>query len=322
MKKIENSTFFVTGGAGFIGSNMVEELLNRHASVVVYDNLSSGRYEFIKQFEKSTNFKFVKGDLLNLKGLETAMKRSEADTVIHLAANPDIRLGTKQTDLDLRQGTIATYNTLEAARKCNVKSILFSSSSVVYGRARLKPTPEDYGPLTPISLYGASKLAAEGLVTSFANLFGMDYYIYRFANVVGENGTHGVIIDFINKLRRNSKELEVLGNGKQEKSYVDVKDCVAAMLFVYERSKENENIYNISADDRITVKEIAEMVINRIAKGARITYTGTKEGWPGDITDTFLSNQKLKSLGFRTRKNSRQAVENAIETYLRQSEQA
>ncbi|MEM4066456.1 MAG: NAD-dependent epimerase/dehydratase family protein, partial [Candidatus Micrarchaeaceae archaeon] len=256
-------------------------------------------------------------DLLNAKGLEISMKRSDADVVIHLAANPDIRLGTKYTNLDLKQGTIATYNTLEAARKCDVNDILFSSSSVIYGRATVKPTPENYGPLLPISLYGAAKLASEGLITSFSNLFGMGYYIYRFANVVGRNGTHGVIIDFVNKLKRDNTKLEVLGDGRQRKSYVEVKECVDAMLFVYERSKERENVYNIASDDRITVREIAEIVVNRVAKGAKIVYTGTKEGWPGDITDTFLSNKKLKKLGFKPKVSSKEAVRKALELYLR-----
>ncbi|MEM4089042.1 MAG: NAD-dependent epimerase/dehydratase family protein, partial [Candidatus Micrarchaeaceae archaeon] len=179
----------MTGGAGFIGSNMVEALLKLGANVVAYDNLSSGRYEFLKEFEKYKGFKFIEGDLLNLDKLSVSMKRSNADAVVHLAANPDIRLGIKYTNLDLRQGTIATYNVLEAARKSDVRDILFSSSSVVYGRASIKPTPENYGPLLPISLYGAAKLASEGLITSFSNLFGMRYYIYRFANVVGKNGT-------------------------------------------------------------------------------------------------------------------------------------
>jgi UDP-glucose 4-epimerase len=294
---------------------MVEGILKRDANVVVYDDLSSGRYEFIKKFEESNRFNFIKGNLLNQKDLETAMKISKADVVVHLAANPDIRLGTKHTKLDLKLGTIATYNTLEAARKCEVNDIIFSSSSVVYGKAKIKPTPEDYGPLIPLSLYGAAKLASEGLVTSFANLFGMNYYIYRFANVVGKNETHGVIIDFINKLRKNSGVLEVLGDGTQKKSYIDVKDCVEAMLFVYEKSKDN--IWNISSNDRITVSEIAKIVVDRVAKGAKIKYTGTPEGWPGDITDMFLSNKKLKYLGFVPRKKSREAVENALEMYIK-----
>ncbi|MEM4122030.1 MAG: NAD-dependent epimerase/dehydratase family protein [Candidatus Micrarchaeaceae archaeon] len=307
----------MTGGAGFIGSNMVEALLKLGAEVIVYDNLSSGRYEFLKEFEKYKGFKFIEGDLLNLDKLSISMKRSNADAVVHLAANPDIRLGIKYTNLDLRQGTIATYNVLEAARKSDVRDILFSSSSVVYGRASIKPTPENYGPLLPISLYGAAKLASEGLITSFSNLFGMRYYIYRFANVVGKNGTHGVIIDFVNKLRRNKSMLEVLGDGRQRKSYVDVGDCVNAMLHVYEKSNEKENVYNIASDDRITVREIAEIVAGRVAKGATIVYTGTKEGWPGDVTDTFLSNKKLKSLGFRLKMNSKQAVQNALELYIK-----
>lgn len=307
--KIEGKRFFVTGGAGFIGSNMAERLLGEGAEVLVYDNLSSGRREFIERLESGGKLMFVKGDLLDQELLSETMNSDSFDAVIHLAANPDVMKGIKETDLDLRQGTIATYNVLEAARKSNVRDILFSSSSVVYGVAAVKPTPEDYGPLAPISLYGASKLASEGLITAFSHLFGMRHYIYRFANVVGRNATHGVILDFARKLERNGSELEVLGNGKQRKSYIEVGDCVDGMLYVYSKSSSSENIYNLTTGDQSSVSEIAQRVVEKFSPNARIKYTGTEQGWPGDIANTFLSNKKISALGWAPRHNSGEAVE-------------
>ena len=304
---IKGRKFFVTGGAGFIGSVMVETLLKSGAGVVVYDNLSSGRLEFLKKFE-GRDFRFIKGDLLDNATVEKAIASDAIDSVIHLAANPDVQRSMRETDLDLRMGTIATYNVLDAMRKNDVKEILFSSSSVVYGIPTVRPTPEDYGPLKPISLYGASKLASEGLITAFSHLFHMKYYIYRFANVVGRNATHGVILDFAKKLRKNRKELEVLGNGRQRKSYIEVQDCVDGMLYVHRHSGEDENIYNLTTDDQASVEEIAELVIGKFAKDAKIRYTGTEQGWPGDIANTFLSNRKISRLGWKPRYTSIDAI--------------
>jgi UDP-glucose 4-epimerase len=289
---LSGTTFFVTGGAGFIGSNLAERLLGYGAKVWVYDNLSSGNYSFLKPFEGSGLFRFVKGDLLDFGMLSKTMKEAKPDIVVHLAANPDVRRGIAETRLDLEQGTIATYNVLEAMRLSNSKEILFSSSSTVYGDAKLKPTPEHYGPLKPISLYGASKLASEGLITAYAHLFGFRYYIYRFANVVGKNLTHGVIVDFAKKLEKNKKELEVLGNGLQRKSYIDVEDCVDAMLLVREKSSESE-IVNLATIGQTPVKRIAEEIVARVAPNAKIRYTGTEQGWPGDIANTWLDNTKM-----------------------------
>ncbi|MHB1830555.1 MAG: NAD-dependent epimerase/dehydratase family protein [Candidatus Micrarchaeaceae archaeon] len=315
-----SKTFFISGGAGFIGSSMVSSIISSGASVTVYDNLSSGKYEFIETFKDNKKFRFVKADLLNTDRLNEEVLAARPDAIIHLAANPDVRLGAKVTDLDLKQGTEATYNILEAARRADVSDILFASSSVVYGIAGIKPTPEDYGPLKPISLYGASKLACEGLVTSFGHLFGMKYWIYRFANVVGVNGTHGVILDFLSRLRQNSKDLEVLGDGKQRKSYIDVKDCVDSMISIYGKSTERENIFNLATDDQISVEEIAKMVIDATFPGAKIKYTGTSQGWPGDVPDTYLSNERMKSLGITLKyTKSRAVVENAIKVLIGQN---
>ncbi len=314
MKSLEGKNVFVTGGAGFIGSNLVEALVEKGAHVTVYDNLSSGKIEFIDKFRKRKDFAFVKADLLDVEKLNAAMHGKGIDLVMHLAANPDISLGTKVTDLDFKQGAVATYNVLEAARKSDVKEFAFSSSSAVYGIATVKPTPENYGPLAPISLYGASKLASEGYVTAFSHLFGISYCIYRFANVVGKNSTHGVIFDFVRKLSANPKELLVLGDGNQRKAYIEVGDCADAMLSIYERSNERENLFNLTTRDQMQVSDIANEVVNRFAKNAKIKYTGTKQGWPGDVPDTFLDGKKMESMGVKLKfKTSRDAVMNLID---------
>ena len=202
---------FVTGGAGFIGSHLVENLIYKDYSVTVYDNLSSGKKQFIEKHLKNENFKFIEADLLDLNRLKKEIKGN--DVVFHIAANPFVRLGEQYTDLDLKQGIISTYNVLEAMRLTDIKKIVFSSSGVVYGETTASTISETYGPTMPISFYGAGKLGAEGLISAFCGTFGFQAWIYRFANVVGFRGTHGVIVDFINKLRKNPKELEILGDG-------------------------------------------------------------------------------------------------------------
>src|SRR4030067_2169815 len=223
----------VTGGAGFIGSNLVDRLLLRGNEVIVIDNLSSGKMEFLKEHIENPDFKFIRLDLLKLDDLKKTVK--DADAVFHLAANPDVRLGASDTKVHLEQNIIVTYNLLEAMRVNKIKNILFTSTSTIYGEATIIPTPENYGPLVPISLYGASKLACEALITSYCSTFDMRSWIFRFANIVGERGTHGIIIDFINKLRKNPEILEILGDGKQNKSYIHVYDCVEAILFAMEK---------------------------------------------------------------------------------------
>jgi len=307
--------YFVTGGAGFVGSFLVEKLLARRHHVTVYDNLSSGKYEFIRHHTEKHNFKFIKSDLLDSKKLKAAVRG--ADFVFHLAANPDIRHGIKFTDTDLKQNTLVTFNVLEAMRSARISKIAFSSSSVVYGEARKLPIPEDYGPLVPISLYGASKLACEGLVSAYCGTFGFQGWIFRFANVVGPRMTHGIICDLTEKLRRDKKKLKVLGDGRQKKSYLYVTDCIDAILLAIRKSKENVNIFNFGSGDWIRVSEIAKTLL-RLAglKETKIVYTGGERGWPGDVPRFLLDVGKLSRLGWKARYNSKEAVKKAIEEHL------
>ena len=245
---------FVTGGAGFIGSHLVDTLLEKGNSVTVFDDLSSGKKEFIEHHLNRNNFNFIEADLIHFETISQAIK--DHDVVFHIAANPDVRMGAQKPDI-AKKDMLATYNLLDAMRENNIKKIVFSSSSVIYGETPSFPLPEEYGPLLPISVYGAAKLAAEGLISSFCHTFDMQGWIYRFANVVGKRGTHGVIVDFIKKLRKNPNELEILGDGKQKKPYLDVKDCVEGMIFGFENSDEQINFFNLGCDSTTQVTRIA-----------------------------------------------------------------
>ena len=297
----------VTGGAGFIGSHLIDELVDAGYEVKIIDNLSSGDLNLISHQTEAGNVEFVKGDLTVLDDVMQATKN--IDCVFHMAANPDIRLGTQITDTDLKQGTIATYNILESMRVNGVKKIVFASSSVVYGEDAPMPTPESHGPCLPISLYGASKLGSEGLITSWVGTFDFQAWIFRFANIIGERGTHGVIFDFIHKLKRDNSRLEVLGNGLQEKSYMEVKDCVKAMMHIYNSKNSPINLYNLGSHDTCSVRRIAEIVVEETGfDNATIEYTGGDRGWAGDIPRAMLSIEKMLSTGYDVNYNSEAAV--------------
>ncbi len=301
------SRVLVTGGAGFIGSHLVDELIKAGNQVVVYDNLSSGKLDFLESAISTGNLEFINGDLLKIESLNDAMKN--IDIVYHLAANPDIRLGTSVTDTDLKQGTVATYNVLESMRLNGVKNIAFSSSSVVYGEAKKMPTPEDYGPLFPISLYGASKLGSEGLISAWVGTFGIKAWIFRFANIIGTRGTHGVIFDFIHKLKKDPSRLEVLGNGLQEKSYMEVIDCSRAMIHVVDNFNNDLNYVNLGSSDTCSVSRIAEIVIESTGlSNVNIEFTGGDRGWAGDVPKAMLDVNKLTESGFSCTFQSDDAV--------------
>jgi|TARA_B110000495_G_C23013447_1_gene599737 UDP-glucose 4-epimerase len=307
----------VTGGAGFIGSHLVDALVAKGLQVRVLDNFSSGREEFLTHHSNTNNVEIIRADLLDLDAVKESMEGIH--TVHHLAANPDIRLGTEITDTDLQQGTIATYNVLEAMRHNNVKRISFSSSSAIYGEASVMPTPETYGPVLPISLYGASKLASEALISSWCGTFGGEAWIHRFANIVGPRGTHGVIFDFIHKLKKDPKRLEVLGNGLQEKSYMSAEDCVRAMVHLIDNAEKNVSLYNLGTGDTCSVRRIAEIVVEESGlKNVSIEYTGGDRGWAGDVPKTSLDVKYLFSTNFKPKMQSEDAIRYTVKELIKE----
>jgi len=306
---------FVIGGAGFIGSNLVDALMEKGHQVTVYDNLSSGRKDFISQYFGKKGFTFIEGDLSDMEKLKDAMK--DFKHVFHFAANPDIARGIVETDLDLREGTILTYNVLEAMRVNNVRRVLYSSGSGVYGDVGAVATREDYGPLLPISMYGASKLACEGMISAFCHMFDMQAWILRLANVVGGRQTHGVCLDFIRKLKKNPQELEILGDGTQSKSYIHIKDCLEAIFFIRQKAREKVNVYNVATDDYIDVTSIANLVVEEMGlKNVQYKYTGGDRGWKGDVPQVRFDLNKLHKLGWRTHYTSPEAVRLSVREIL------
>ena len=307
----------VTGGAGFIGSHLIDRLVARGDTVVALDNLSSGKLEFIQPHLDAGTVTHIQGDITHFADVLDAM--DGIDCVFHLAANPDIRLGTRITDTDLKQGTLATYNIVEAMRRCDVKKIAFASSSVVYGEDAPLPTPENHGPCMPISLYGASKQAGEGLISSWVGTFGLQAWIFRFANIIGTRGTHGVIFDFIHKLKADPTRLEVLGNGLQEKSYMEVEDCVDGILHVMQRTDEPLNLFNLGSHDTASVRRIAEIVVEETGcNNATIEYTGGDRGWAGDIPRAMLGIDKMMSTGYDVRFNSEAAIRHTAKALIQE----
>ena len=305
----------VTGGAGFIGSHLVDCLTEKGNRIIVFDNLSSGKIGFIENHFENPDFTLIKGDLLDHKAIERACK--DIDLVFHVAANPDVRLGASDTKIHFDQNILATYNLLEAMRKNSVKKVAFTSTSTIYGEAHIMPTPENYGPLLPISLYGASKLACEALITSYSHTFDMQAWIFRFANIVGPRSTHGITVDFIRKLQENPIQLEILGDGKQEKSYLHVSECVDAILFAIEKSKEDVNIFNIGSEDTISATGIGRAIVEEMKLSeVKFIYTGGSRGWKGDVPRMRLDIEKLKDIGWKPAYTSERSVRETARTLL------
>jgi UDP-glucose 4-epimerase len=272
------------------------------------DNFSSGKIEFIEKSIEN-GLELIKGDILHKNDLKIAVEG--CDTVFHLAANPDVRLGAENTSVHFEQNILATYTLLEESRKQGIKKIIFTSSSTVYGEADVIPTSETYAPLIPISLYGASKLAAESLICAYCHTFDISSVLYRFANVVGPKSTHGVTYDFIKKLKKNPNKLEILGDGTQKKSYLYIADCIDAMLFGMNKSKDKVEIFNIGSLDWVDVKTIADIVSEEMKVHPTFEFTGGIDGgrgWKGDVKMMKLSIEKLMNLGWKPRFNSEEAL--------------
>ncbi len=310
----------VTGGAGFIGSHMVDALLSLDHKVTVVDNLSSGRKENIAHNLNNKNFKFIKEDLLHKKKIAEMFKKEKPDIVFHFSANPDAQKSISDPELDLKQQTIATHNVLEAMRLSNSKKIILSSSGTIYGETPIVALKEDYGPCFPISLYGAGKLAQEGLITAYCGTFGFQAWIFRFANVIGSRRRNGVVADFIKKLIKTPGKLIVLGDGSQEKPYILVDELVEAILFGLERANKQINVYNIGVRSTTTVKQIATIVIQKmgLTGKTKIEYTGGKRGWLGDIPQVRYDVKKLTKLGWKAKRSSTKAVIDAAEILVKE----
>jgi UDP-glucose 4-epimerase len=312
----------VTGGAGFIGSHIVDKIIEQFENVTVLDNLSSGRTENIRQHLGKRYFSLVKADL---KFSDTDwVKFFKVDTVFHYAANPEVRVSVLDPRTHFEENLLATFNVLEACRRNDVSCIVFASTSTVYGDAKIIPTPEQYYPLEPISVYGCCKLACENLLKTYSTLYGIRALILRYANVIGPRSAHGVIFDFINKLKRNSKTLEILGDGKQRKSYMHVNDAVDATIHLYKNFKSSNSyheVYNVGNEDWITVKDIADIIVKEMGL-SNVEYqfspaTADGRGWLGDVKFMLLDISKLKSTGWKPTMNSEQAVKNTVKLFLK-----
>jgi UDP-glucose 4-epimerase len=310
---------FITGGAGFIGSNLVDRLLAEGHQVVAYDNFSTGQLFFLEAALKNLRFRLVRGDLQDFETLKEAMQGS--DFVFHLAANADVRSGTEHPSKDLEINTIGTFNVLEAMRQNGVLRIAFSSTGSIYGEAEVFPTPEAAPFPVQTSLYGASKLAGEGLIQAYCEGFGMQGYIFRFVSILGERYTHGHIFDFYKKLQTNSNEIEVLGNGKQRKSYLYIQDCINAILHVINHSQAQAkvNIFNLGTAEFCEVNNSLDWICAKLGINPIRRYTGGERGWIGDSPFIFLDTTKICGLGWKPELTIRQGVERTLDFLVENS---
>jgi UDP-glucose 4-epimerase len=308
------STIFLTGCAGFIGSTVTDRLLSAGHSVIGFDNFSTGQRRFLERACEHRTFRLVKGDVLDREHLGRAMRG--ASWVFHLAANADVRGGAEHPGRDLEQNTIATHNVLEAMRTNRVKRLAFASTGSIYGEARVFPTPEDASFPIQTSLYGASKLAAEGLIGAYCEAFAMQGWIFRLVSILGERYTHGHVFDFYRQLTRDPTRLRVLGDGRQRKSYLYVQDCVEAMLLATERATERVNIFNLGTDSYCEVNESIAWITDALKAEPRITYSGGERGWVGDSPFIFLDTTRIRALGWRPQLTIREGVYRTVE-YLR-----
>lgn len=296
----------VTGAAGFIASNLVDRLLADGHDVVGFDNFSTGLVELLAEACASSRFRLVRGDLLDAVSMAGAM--DGIDLVFHLAANADVRFGVEHPRKDLEQNTIATSNVLEAMRARGVRRICFSSTGSVYGEAKVIPTPEDAPFPVQTSLYGASKLAAEGLIEAYSEGFGFQAYIFRFVSILGERYRHGHVLDFYRQLLEHPDRLRVLGNGAQRKSYLYVQDCLDAMLLAVEKAADRVNIFNLGTDEYCQVNDSIGWISEQLGLRPQIAYTGGDRGWIGDNPFIFLDCARIRSLGWKPRFSIRDGV--------------
>ena len=309
---------FVTGGAGFIGSNLVDRLLADGHAVTAYDNFATGQRDFLARAQGHAGFRLVEGDVLDADRLRAAV--AGHDCVFHLAANADVRFGLEHPRKDLEQNTLATFNVLEAMRAGGVRRIAFSSTGSIYGEPDVFPTPETCPFPTQTSLYGASKLAGEGLIAAYCAGYGFQGYVFRFVSILGERYTHGHVFDFYRKLLDDPREIEVLGNGKQRKSYLYVHDCLDAMLTALEKARAPVNVFNLGTEEYCSVDESLGWICGHLGLEPRRRYTGGERGWVGDSPFIFLDTSKIRALGWRPKLGIRASVLRTLE-YLQANPQ-
>jgi UDP-glucose 4-epimerase len=311
--------FVVVGGAGFIGAHFVETLLAADGTeqVTVYDNFSSGRRWHLAVVENDPRLTVVVGEVGDLEALCSAV--AGHDTIIHLASNPDIAAAATNPAIDFDQGTVLTHHVAEAARRGGVEMVLYASGSGVYGDLGEIEAQEDHGPMVPVSTYGASKLAGEALLSSYAAMFDVRARCFRFGNVVGPRQTHGVGFDFVRRLLADPTRLRILGDGRQSKSYVHVEDVIAAVLTAGRQVQEPFAVFNVATEDYITVTEIAELAVEVVELPAGSTtfeYTGGDRGWKGDVPVVRLDSSRIRSLGWKNERSCRQALRDSMANML------
>ena len=312
----EKCVHAITGGAGFIGSHLSEVLLLQGHSVVVIDNMSNGQAEWLKGIRSQPAFRFYNADVRDTAAVCDVIRG--ADIVWHLAANTNMVVGSESTRVDLENGIIAAHSVLEAMKTVGVRSLIFASSGAVYGDIEQPPASEKYGPLLPVSLYGASKLAAEGLVSAYSSLFNINAWMFRFGNVLGARMSHGVIYDFIHKLKKDPSQLEILGDGTAEKNYILVEEVIDGMLFAFQHEQQtNCGLFNLGSPSTTLVTEIADVIIEEMdLQDVKRRFTGGTRGWPGDQPRVYMNVDKMRRLGWSTRYTSSEAVRIATRRYL------
>ena len=317
MQNVREKSILVTGGAGFIGSNLIENLIKENEITVIDDLSNSAGDRFVKEFENRDNFKLITNDI-NRNGAFDSI--GKVDLVVHFAANPEVNKGYENPDISFNDIN-GTKNVLKYLKEKEIKNMIFASSSVVYGEPEIMPVKENQGPYKPISAYGAYKLASEGMITAYSHYYGIKAGIFRFANVVGKNQTHGVILDFIKKLKANPKELTILGDGTQSKSYIHVSDCVSAIMYINEKIDKTE-IINLGNRGTTPVLKIADTVKEKMElKEVNYKISDSKDGrgWKGDVKKIELDTSKAESLGWKNKYDSDEAVEKAVIEILKQT---
>jgi len=304
----------VTGGAGFIGSHLVDHLLKSGHEIKVYDNLSGGDLAFLKHHKNNKKFNFVKADLQDLRRLKKETK--EIEMVYHLAANSDISKGILDPEIDFNQTIINTFNVLQAMKENGIKKLFYTSGSGIYGDVGSTCTKESFGPLIPVSMYGATKLSAEAMIYAYSNFFDIQVWVLRPANIIGPRLTHGVVFDFIKRLRKDPKKLKILGDGKQSKSYLYVSDVINGINLVTKKSKKKVNVFNIASNSFITVNAIADIITREMKLKPKRSWTGGRIGWKGDVAKVRINNGNITKIGWRPKYNSKQAVQKTVRVVL------